>query len=454
MIRQTFDPGVLQHYVTAVRDSVDEPALRDSADRAASVVGDEGDAAAELKAQIPSEVTPALGSSGSRHDNPTLYISRDPVHSLLQSTLDEKLRAQGVPDWTGHRSLPERILYALRSRLHPVKFGPDDPTWVTAIAKGVLDRLGDGNHPFNPEPAEYAIKGDARVVIVGDWGTGLVRARAVAGFMAGEVAGALAQGREAHVIHLGDVYYSGLPGEVQRNFLAPGLWPVSLDQSRQGVTSWSLNGNHDMYGGGHGYFETLLGDGRFSRQRSPDGASTSFFRLTSPAWEIIGLDTSWDPDVLARGFVGALEDPQADYVVRVASESDRKLMLLSHHQLVSAYSPDDLGDELPSKLAPVLDNGRVSAWIWGHEHRCMGFLPSHGVPFLRCIGHGGVPVPLQSPPSPVPPPPGLWEENDYITIKGSNWRRFGFAVLDFDGDRAQVRYRNDLGAQVRSELLS
>ena len=46
------------------------------------------------------------------------------------------------------------------------------------------------------------------------------------------------------------------------------LWPVTAAQARAGVTSWSLNGNHDMYGGGFGYFETLLADPRFVTQRS------------------------------------------------------------------------------------------------------------------------------------------------------------------------------------------
>ena len=49
------------------------------------------------------------------------------------------------------------------------------------------------------------------------------------------------------------------------------LWPVTADQAGAGVTSWSLNGNHDMYSGGFGYFQTLLADPRFAAQRSPDG---------------------------------------------------------------------------------------------------------------------------------------------------------------------------------------
>ena len=72
--------------------------------------------------------------------------------------------------------------------------------------------------------------------------------------------------------------------------------------------------------------------------------------------------------------------------------SARKLVLLSHHQLMSVYDQADLGPVLPAKLGPVLDSGRVTGWWWGHEHRCMGFEAGHGVRFPRCIGHGGVPV--------------------------------------------------------------
>ena len=82
---------------------------------------------------------------------------------------------------------------------------------MVRIALAVLGHLARGNHPFNPEPARHPISDTARLVVVGDWGTGLPRAQAVARQMARAVADALAAGRQAHVVHLGDVYYSGLP---------------------------------------------------------------------------------------------------------------------------------------------------------------------------------------------------------------------------------------------------
>jgi len=315
----------------------------------------------------------------------------------------------------------------------------------------MLDRLAKGNHPFNPVPAEHTIADDARVVVVGDWGSGLPRALEVARLMAEEVADALAHGREAHVVHLGDVYYSGDPAEYKHRVLAPRCWPVTVEQARAGVTSWALNGNHDMYSGGFGFFDTMLRDDeRFARQRSPDGKGTSFFRLKTGHWDIAGLDTSWAPDVLSLGQTGELHDPQAAILQRWAAESDRKLMLLSHHQLVSAYDHGDLGTVLPAKLAPLLQARRISAWLWGHEHRCMGFADTQGVPVMRCIGHGGVPIPASARTGAVPPP-GIWEETGTFDEHDGVWYRFGFAVLDFAGARVDVRYRDDGGAQTRAE---
>ena len=452
MIRQVVDRREMHRYVEALREQLGAPELQDAAARAANTFDGQGDPVAQLRAALP-PVAPGLASSGGRKTAQVPFMSRDPIQSLMQSTLEGKLRERGVPgEAPEHRGPLGWLIHLIESILHPVRFGPDDPNWVIDVAGAVLDRLALGNHPFNPTPAEYEITENARVVIVGDWGTGLPRARKVAEHMAEEVSGALAEGREAHVIHLGDVYYSGLEREVNHHVLAPGMWPVTSAQTGEGVTSWSLNGNHDMYGGGYGYFKTLLGDERFAKQTA-DGKPTSYFRLRSPSWDIVGLDTAWDPDVLSLGMVGVLEDPQAAYVERVAGESERKLMLLSHHQLVSVYDTEDLGPTLPAKLAPVLKDGRVSAWLWGHEHRLMGFQAAGGVKTPRCIGHGGVPVLMTHTPEESIPTPGLWQETAFSKYHGDHWGRMGFAVLDFAGPQIEVRYRDEQGTTSRTETF-
>lgn len=452
VIREAIDRREVERYVEAMKQQLDAPELQGAAARAAAQIEGEGAPSQQLREALPDDNAAPASSGG--HDEAAPFMARDPVVSLLQSSLEHKLREQGVREIPPpHRGLLARIAHFVQGLLHPVRFGPEDSEWVTEIARATLERLAQGNHPFNPQPARHEIGDEARVVIVGDWGSGLPRAQEVARHMAEEVSTALAEGREAHVIHLGDVYYSGTRAECERNVLAPGMWPVSAEQARAGVTSWSLNGNHDMYGGGFGYFETLLGDERFAAQRSADGKPTSFFRIVSPSWDLVGLDTSWNPDVLDQGHFGVLEDPQAEFVASVAAESDRKLMLLSHHQLLSVYDHDSdrVGKTLAQKLGPTLGAGAVDAWIWGHEHRCVGYGKAGGVGFSRCIGNGGVPVLMKHAAKDPVPPPGEWEEREYWEADGDRWARFGFAVLDFKGPSIEIRYRNEAGKTTRTE---
>ncbi len=450
MLKSASSKSSVQNHVAAVRGLLHAPELSDLVASAAQQIQGDGDARAKVAAALPDPGGAAVSSGGSHPAVP--YMSREPLVSLIQSSVEESLLARGAGResrhalwrWIAH--LADRYL-----NLEIGRFQPDDPGWYIEIAKASLEHLARGNHPFNPVPAEHKVSDTARIVLVGDWGTGLRRAQEVAAGMRQEVAAALAAGREAHVIHLGDVYYSGTPSEDQRRFLA--YWPVTADHAGSGVTSWSLNGNHDMYSGGFGYFGTLLGDPRFAAQRSPDGQPTSFFRLTSPSWEFVALDTSWDRDVMSKGAIAVLQDPQAGYVAKVAGESARKLVLLSHHQLTSAYDHRDLGPELGGKLAPVLTANRVTAWWWGHEHRAMAYKPSGGVRYPRCLGNGGVPVLLDPPMTAEVRQVADWDSRRYIWSGLRRWTRSGFAVLDLAGERISVRYRDDDGTQTRQETI-
>lgn len=463
MIADYLSREEISGYVDALRARLRSGQLDEHAARAAAAIGqDPRNGRDAVLAALPDAGAGAPSSGGEHVSAP--FFSRDPTVSLMQSSLEIDARRSGLVHEPPRHRLARRIAGVVEEiEQHlPERFSTRDPEWVTRIAEATLERLSRGNHPFNPVPAQFQIPdADARVVVVGDWGSGLPRARDVARLMAEEVAQALAAGRAAHVIHLGDVYYSGLPEEVQQRVLADGMWPVTVAQARAGVSSWSLNGNHDMYGGGWGYFGTLLGDERFAAQRSPDGRPTSWFRIRTPAWDVVGLDTSWDPEVLSKGLRGVLADPQAAQLRGWADElGDRRLMLLSHHQYVSSYDLGDLGQVLPHKLAPLLADGRIAAWLWGHEHRCMGFEPAHGaagVGFMRCIGHGGVPIPATS--AEAIPPPGLWQipaagdRDGVFEEHDASWNRFGFAVLDFAGPSVTIRYRDDGGHTKRTEQI-
>ncbi len=453
MRRDASDKTAVRAHVERIRETLGDPRLQDVMQRAAAQVAGDEPAREKISALLSPDIGAMASSGGEPEGVP--YLSRAPLVSLVQSHLEEALAGAGVPDPDEHTGLLPRLVRAVERFLHiePGSFTPDDPDWYVFIAMGALERLADGNAPFNQMPAEYEdVADDARLVVVGDWGTALPRARAVAARMRERIAEAVGAGRQVHVIHLGDIYYSGLETEDRRRFLDP--WPVTPEQAGAGVTSWSLNGNHDMYSGGFGYFGTVLGDPRFRHQRSPDGEPTSFFRLRSPSWDFIGLDTAWDTDVTSAGQVAVLQDPQGGYVARTAAGSARRLVLFSHHQLVSFYDKSDLGSTLPAKLAPVLNAGRVTAWWWGHEHRAITYQAARGVRYPRCLGHGSVPVLPDPGPPPGSTPAITWRSTRTVREDGQHRTRFGFAVLDLQPDRIDAAYVDDDGHVAHTETIT
>lgn len=377
------------------------------------------------------------------------FFSRDPVMSLLQSAIDELIedkyseliveddstdrRDAGGPATavTGRRlALDDDLQFDSERRL----FGPFEVTdigWVASVGMAKALQMFRDRHPFNRRPADPVQLADrARLVIVGDWGSGLPRAQRIAEHMRIAIDDGIADGRQVHAIHLGDVYYSGFAREYKNRFLR--YWPVREDEADT-VYSWSINGNHDMYSGGHGYFKTLLADPRFACQQR-----SSWFSIENQHWRIVGVDTAWDEQGIhdprtERG----LQDPQASTLQAWAEADDRPFMLLSHHQLFSGYEKP--GPSLRNKLAPLLDNRRIRAWFWGHEHKCVVHQPYAGVEYARCVGHGGVPV-YAVEASGVDEPRIDWVEQRFLDGLIEKWALFGFAIADFDGPEVVVRY--------------
>src|SRR4051794_2676085 len=347
-------------------------------------VGDDRVETAEGHAVQPETVRAARDAIAAslRHETPPAadYYSRSPVVNLAQSAFDE----QSGED---------------RARME------DDEGPVVGIATSILKRLFRRRHDFVDTPARAALEARSRIVLISDWGSGRTDARHVAG----QAKQYLHGGVPTHLVHLGDTYYSGTEAEAQRNVLDE--WPV--DPADAGtIRSWALNGNHDMYSGGHGLFDVTLADPRFALQRVEGGATTSWFVLSGEDWNVVALDTSWrHPELDIRGdqlFVegdlGHLHGSQAAELLRCARETGKRLLVLSHHQLYSAY--DDhriaLGPDRPDttplqeELKAVLDEREIDAWFWGHEHDCLAYEPGFGrVGAARAVGHGAVPEPVR-----------------------------------------------------------
>ncbi|MEO7653635.1 MAG: metallophosphoesterase, partial [Bryobacteraceae bacterium] len=215
-------------------------------------------------------------------------------------------------------------------------------------------------HSFvEPPPGVEAIPNSFRISMLGDWGTGL--------YGAPFCARSIEADPPDLVLHLGDVYYSGTRAEVQERFLA--LWP-----NVPGAMHRALNGNHEMYTGGHSYFDDILP--RF-------GQAASCFALQNDFWTLIGLDSAYEDH--------SLHESQIPWLTSVlAGAGDRKIVLFSHHQPFSLL--EDQGPALAGRLREVLESRRIYAWYWGHEHRCVLYDPHPRWGLRgRCAGHSGFP---------------------------------------------------------------
>jgi len=234
---------------------------------------------------------------------------------------------------------------------------------ILGWAGSLFDWLkGLDKHPFisNPQPLPEPMKNSWRVAVLSDWGTGLYGAPVCAASIKNSAPFDM-------LLHLGDVYYSGDIDEVEARFL--NVWPTDA-----GAISRSLNSNHEMYSGGHGYFEKIL---------PAFGQTCSYFALQNDHWLIAALDTGYAEH--------DLYGDQAEWLIELVKKADqRKVVLFSHHQPYSLFEAQ--GDLLIQKLGPLLQAQKIFAWYWGHEHRC-AIYKKHPIWNLlgRCVGHSGFP---------------------------------------------------------------
>lgn len=260
----------------------------------------------------------------------------------------------------------------------------------------------------------------ARIAVMGDWGTGLYGAPHCAQSIQGDRAGYYM------VVHLGDVYYSGDDGEMQRRLLD--LWPKP-----KGAIGRSLNGNHEMYTGGNAYFDVAL---------KAFGQAASYFAIQNEYWLLAGLDTAYADHDLAGEQAAWLSN-------LIAAAGDRKVVLFSHHQPFSLM--DHQGPKLVRKLQQHFANKRIYAWYWGHEHHCVIYdvLSEWGLRG-RCIGHSGFPEFRKREWGPAPAVP-FWlrlngtadspggfvldGRNPYIEKHEDEYVPHGYLTLEFEKDR-------------------
>jgi len=340
------------------------------------------------------------------------------------------------------------------------------PSAVWEWVRHYLAYVFHKKHPFPPHSASlnsaiYDLLDEdrnetVRIALAGDWGTGTDEAAAVANQM---------MALKPHfTIHIGDVYYVGDPPEVNENCLGvrnpgnnydPTLWPMGS----QG--SFALNGNHEMYANGVGYFVSFLP--RLGLCEGPGkmlGQQTSFFCLQNSHWRIIAIDTGYNsagvpilshiPLINRIPGVGGdcrLPDPLIDWLEKViqAGQDSHGLILLSHHQYHSGFQEDY---RKPAQQLWTTGVRRNVLWFWGHEHRLAGydlFGRDDLQCFGRCVGHGGMPIDRGAPAH--TPNPVFWDNRQAKNGYGVN----GHVNLLFDGPSLTAVYLDMDGNELLEE---
>lgn len=378
-----------------------------------------------------------------------ICIPSIPILAILQSQLTRafELRPDAyarLDDDIVDREITEDIDDTLGGMVVMRVFGPyevarpwylGDPRWlwmrVVVRWYKFKKKVTFGGLP--ERPVDIADK--ARIILVGDWGSGLKRAQNVAGRIRDILEKGRDDGKAQYVIHLGDVYYTGSKKEYKNNFLQ--YWPVDYGEP---YGSFIVCGNHDMYRGGHDYYGTALADSRFAQQDHK-----SVFALRNANWQFLGLDTAYDEKQLSNG---------QDQWIRqqLKSAGNRRTTILSHHPLWSTYG-QEVGEELRNQIGPVLEGRHIDAWFWGHEHRCVVYNSRNPVGFTSCVGHGGIPSYLTAAESDPYPPDVKYEYRKQHGHGPEPWNTFGFGVIDLDGRDMHVRYIDESGTVHHDEHL-
>ncbi|MGD0452211.1 MAG: metallophosphoesterase [Solirubrobacteraceae bacterium] len=390
-----------------------------------------------------------------RSRSPRPFMPHDRYTSHVQSLLEERVAGKRLET------------SALTTDQLNSEFGPNDFGWMKTGVEACLTWLEDSKAAFGQTPAEEELGEQAVIVLFADWATSTEGARRLAARITERLE---ASATEHHLIHLGDVYYCGLPDEYKSRFLK--YWPA---KGIERVRSWNLNGNHDMYSGGQGYFSLVSEDGgkigpeakAFAHQKR-----TSYFCLRNDHWQIIGLDSAYIDNDLAPEQMGHVEAWVND-----DGAPARKTILLSHHQLGSSHAPRDVSAGIRDKTKRIRESGRVHAWFWGHEHRCVAYREYLGVKCPVLIGNGGVPELLSSgvltltgafqavagffgnlfarARHPFVRRPRVdFEPQPVRDGQGYSWEPLGFVVISLNGPRGKAIYVNDDGEEHEISLFT
>jgi hypothetical protein len=338
-----------------------------------------------------------------------------------------------------------------------LKFSTCDPHWIEAITDYVEFFGLNGKKQQIPyvryrQMDDFVIDqlpANARIALVGDWGTGTADAV--------DLLQQVAKHKPDVLIHLGDIYYAATPDECQKYFLD--IVDQVFDRGAGRVPTYTLCGNHDVYSGGVGYYGLLPKLNPTPPFDAGWAQPASYFALQSPGWQLLSMDTGLhDQDPFDVTDNVTYLDPQEEAwhidKIRRFSQGGGRTILLSHHQLFSAF--DAIGkqainsrlQESWEKFQEAAGDQGIAAWFWGHEHNLCVYEPFAGLDKGRCIGHGAIPAFLD--PSPYSPIANIESLPTLVGDPGNPGKRLelayagpvydhGFVMLELDDEKRTAK---------------
>ncbi len=257
----------------------------------------------------------------------------------------------------------------------------DDPLFVVECISRFIQWYGLARHPQYRDwtregggdidfgVVEWRLPADARIGVIGDWGTGMADAGQLLKQLVHEC-------RPTALLHLGDIYYSGTPREAACNF--SNVVHEALDGLAEEIPVFSVPGNHDYYSGGAGFYGLL---DTLNAGAARQAASYFCVRSEDDRWQLVGIDTGFNDRIPGLAFdpfytAPGLHDHEPEWLADKLGGFAGRTLLFSHHQLFSAHSAlngprsgrsrPNFNDDLYGAVAMHLD--RIALWMWGHEH--------------------------------------------------------------------------------------
>lgn len=309
-----------------------------------------------------------------------------------------------------------------------------DPGWAECLTTYLAFKASGESYPYRANVnAVTDLGAKTKLAILGDWGTG----DAIAINLLQQVK---ALGPDV-VIHLGDVYYAGTQDEQRENFL-----DICRSVLGASIPLYSLCGNHDMYSGGDGYYWLV----------DQIGQQASYFCLQNPSWQFLAMDTGHNdiaPLSVGSNMTSLSSTEPQWHLNKIQNAGGRKTILLSHHQLFSAFgsvgsvngTPYAYNPNLFADFQSVL--GQIEWWFWGHEHTLAVYDPYMTLRRGRCVGCSAVPVfthqqsytTAQDLQTYAGAPMPTWNGSAIVGNNGTDYDN-AFAMITLTGPAATVDY--------------